>query len=223
MFFSLFFTCYNVDVTWLDEIAEGLKNLTRSLNGVILNLMSIIWEKDPGAVKMKNDKLVIYLRSVLRQVSYSIGWVAGRLIKKEKVSDDEVTLNKLNILQGGIENRFIPGLSQATKIQIEGSFKITGDKELQKLALTEASQIQRTEEDQFLSDIISGSDSVSLALQVLHQALLTKIPMCAFARIGGESGMQISRAAYAVILKFTEKIFNFEAFCDNVKLMAVDI
>lgn len=147
MFFSLFFTCYNVDVTWLDEIAEGLKNLTRSLNGVILNLMSIIWEKDPGAVKMKNDKLVIYLRCVLRQVSYSIGWVAGRLIKKEKVSDDEVTLNKLNILQGGIENRFIPGLSQATKIQIEGSFKITGDKELQKLALTEASQIQRTEED----------------------------------------------------------------------------
>ena len=66
MFFSLFFTCYNVDVPWLDEIAEGLKNLTRSLNGVILNLMSIIWEKDPGAVKMKNDKLVIYLRCVLR-------------------------------------------------------------------------------------------------------------------------------------------------------------
>ena len=66
MFFSLFFTCYNVDVTWLDEIAEGLKNLTRSLNGVILNLMSIIWEKDPGAVKMKKDKLVIYLRNVLR-------------------------------------------------------------------------------------------------------------------------------------------------------------
>ena len=74
-----------------------------------------------------------------------------------------------------------------------------------------------------MSDIISGSDSVSLALQVLHQALLTKIPMCAFARIGGEYGMQISRAAFAVILKFTEKIFNFEAFCDNVKLMAVDI
>lgn len=35
--------------------------------------------------------------------------------------------------------------------------------------------------------------------------------------------MQISRAAFAVILKFTEKIFNFEAFCDNVKLMAVDV
>jgi hypothetical protein len=37
-------------------------------------------------------------------------------------------LSKLNVLQGGIEDRFIPGLSNSTKIQIEGSFKITGDK-----------------------------------------------------------------------------------------------
>jgi hypothetical protein len=45
------------------------------------------------------------------------------------------------VLQGGIENRFIPDLSQPTKIQIEGSYKITGDKELQKLALQDASAI----------------------------------------------------------------------------------
>ena len=48
---------------------------------------------------------------------------------REKKEEDE-TLSTVNILQGGIENRFIPGLSETTKMQIEGSFKITGDKEL---------------------------------------------------------------------------------------------
>jgi hypothetical protein len=36
--FSLFFSSFEVDVTWLDEIAEGLKHTTTSLNNAILNL-----------------------------------------------------------------------------------------------------------------------------------------------------------------------------------------
>jgi hypothetical protein len=43
-------------------------------------------------------------------------------------------LAKLNILQGGIEPRFIPALSSETKLQIEGSFKITLDETLKILA-----------------------------------------------------------------------------------------
>lgn len=65
---------------------------------------------------------------MLRQLSYTIGWVAGRLIQRKQDEEEDSTLSKLNVLQGGIENRFIPGLSEPTKIQIEGSFKITGDK-----------------------------------------------------------------------------------------------
>ena len=41
-------------------------------------------------------------------------------------SEERKNLSQLNILQGGIEARFIPSLSQETKRQIEGSFKITG-------------------------------------------------------------------------------------------------
>ena len=88
---------------------------------------------------LDDDELVVYLQNVLRQISYTIGWVAGRLIQQKQDENDE--LSKLNVLQGGIENRFIPDLSQPTKIQIEGSYKITGDKELQKLALQDASAI----------------------------------------------------------------------------------
>lgn len=32
MLFSLFFTSFEVDVTWLDEIAEGLKHILTAVN-----------------------------------------------------------------------------------------------------------------------------------------------------------------------------------------------
>jgi hypothetical protein len=53
--------------------------------------------------------LVIYLQHVLRQISYTIGWVSGRLIQQKQ--DENDTLSKLNVLQGGIEDRFIPDLT----------------------------------------------------------------------------------------------------------------
>ena len=53
----------------------------------------------------------------------------------EQEHDDEMSkqkevkelLNKLPIIKGGIESRFIPNFSQDTKNLIEGFFKITQD------------------------------------------------------------------------------------------------
>ena len=68
-------------------------------------------------------------------VCYAIGIVTYRLVQLNKdESDERKNLSKLNILQGSIEPRFIPSLSQETKEQIEGSFKITKDVQLQALA-----------------------------------------------------------------------------------------
>lgn len=65
----------------------------------------------------------------LRAICYNIGVVAYRLIHLNKdESEDSKRMQKMNILQGGIEARFIPSLSKATKTQIEGSFKITNDR-----------------------------------------------------------------------------------------------
>ena len=44
-------------------------------------------------------------------------------------------INKINIYQGGIENRFIPSLSGDTKHLIEGFFKISNDQDLRTYAL----------------------------------------------------------------------------------------
>ena len=62
-------------------------------------------------------------------------------------------LSKLNVLQGGFENRFIPELSAETKSQIEVSYKITGDKELQSLSKKSTRDILHTSEDELLSNI----------------------------------------------------------------------
>ena len=50
-------------------------------------------------------------------VCYGIGVVAYRLIQlNQSESDDRKNLSKLNILQGGVEVRFIPSLTQETKM-----------------------------------------------------------------------------------------------------------
>lgn len=72
----------------------------------------------------------------MRQCLYTLGVVAHQLIspkdaeeeKKEltqKEKDNKVDFSKLTMLQGGLENRFIPELSNKTKEYIEGFFKIT--------------------------------------------------------------------------------------------------
>ena len=96
MFFCLFFTSYKVEVTWLDEIAEGLKNVTTSLNNAILSIKGIVINNDPSVTLEDND-CVQYLQKVLRQICYTIGWVAGRLIQRDASGEDE-TLSKLNVL-----------------------------------------------------------------------------------------------------------------------------
>ena len=36
LFMSLAFTCYEVEVTWLNEMAEALKNVCSAINAVLL-------------------------------------------------------------------------------------------------------------------------------------------------------------------------------------------
>lgn len=57
-------------------------------------------------------------------LNYTMSVVGSRLI------DSDVTVPKhfrIELLSGGFQDRFIPSLSDETKRQIEGSFKITGD------------------------------------------------------------------------------------------------
>ena len=50
--------------------------------------------------------------------------------------------------------------------------------------------------------------NIGFALELLQYALTTKMPMVPHARLNPEYGMQISRAAFAVMLKFADKLGN---------------
>jgi len=60
MLFSLFFASFEVDITWLDEIAEGLKHMTTALNNSILNLKNIQLDSNPD-FSLDDNKFVVFL------------------------------------------------------------------------------------------------------------------------------------------------------------------
>ena len=127
LMFSLMVCAHKADVTWLDEIAEALRNCAEALDFYIIMTQNIPFS---GLKKIgESDTFIKVIDQSQRAVCYAIGHVSYRLILLN-VDDGEESkkLSKLSLLQGGIESRFIPSLSRETKLQIEGSFKITNDK-----------------------------------------------------------------------------------------------
>ena len=74
---------------------------------------------------LAQSKSLAFLQSSMRMLTNTICQISSKLCK-QGVVDNKVS--KLEILSGGFEQKFIPALSQETKLQIEGSFKMTGDK-----------------------------------------------------------------------------------------------
>ena len=127
MKFALMLVNFDPDITWLDEVTEALKNTITSLNDYVIFSHNI-----PIKIKRSlfdSDSFLKFVHFTQRQLGYTIGIVTYRLIQMEDLEQSSglAALNKLNILQGGIEDRFIPTLSDETRKQIEGSFKITAD------------------------------------------------------------------------------------------------
>ena len=69
--FCLMFCTYNVDITWLDEIAEGIKNVATQLSN-----FTIFTQNLPVKIKKSfrlQDPVTKFLSESLRQITYTIG------------------------------------------------------------------------------------------------------------------------------------------------------
>lgn len=75
-------------------------------------------------------------------------------------------------------------------------------------------QVPILPDDEFLSSIVESDAAVDEATEltfgVLQQSLLQKIPVCSFAKLGGDDGMRLAKSAFAVLLKFSESIQSFQ-------------
>ena len=63
-FMTISFSSFHSDVTWLDEIAEGVKNVMRSLNTVIIRLQGV--KDSHGKHPLEGSSIEDYLQSLLR-------------------------------------------------------------------------------------------------------------------------------------------------------------
>ena len=61
-----------------------------------------------------------------------------------------------------------------------------------------------------------------MVLQVLQQGLLRKKPPCVFARLSGQDGAKLTRAAFGTMLKFCDKIESFLKLTEDIAKMARD-
>jgi len=96
---------------------------------------------------------------------------------------------------------------------MEGFFKITQDDHLRDLSLKKKEEVESTEDDDLLGRIVErsgnpknnsldGIDYIDQTLEVLQQAVYQKRgPLL---KVGGVNGMRLSRAAFAVVIKFSE-------------------
>ena len=132
-------------------------------------------------------------------------------------------------MQGGLENRFIPELSTETKRSIQGFFRITQDEQLKALAEQEASDVILTEDDIILDRIVSPGaevdpshlsiDGVNYMEQTINvlQAVACQRRGELLMRVGGDDGMRLARAAFAVIIKFSEQVGIFTTVWNAVE------
>ena len=134
-----YFDFIEVEISKLDEISKGLKIIITAMNAYFLFIKSL----DPILYgKASLAKTTERIEYILRMACYTLGIVSNKLITsddKEKEEEESATksridFTKLIILQGGLENRFIPELSSGTKTMIQGFFRITQDEQLKALA-----------------------------------------------------------------------------------------
>lgn len=57
-------------------------------------------------------------------------------------------------------------------------------------------------------------------MNVLQAHLETKIPMVPFARLNGAQGFRLSRAAFAVMIKFNDLLDDFTMLTDCISMEA---
>jgi hypothetical protein len=126
--------------------------------------------------------------------------------KKEKETVNEKMQDLIiqsNLLSGGIENRFVTLFSSETQTSLQDLIKISHDDTLQTLLTNKG---ERNEDDDILLSLIQeGKDErVDRLIKYLQNALETKRPFVPYARLSGADGMRLSRAAFAVMIKFSE-------------------
>lgn len=136
------------------------------------------------------------------------------------MGDDDLIL-KSKLLSGGMEDRYLSLFNTKALEKIEILNELSRDDKMATLVKQVSQSAVATDEDQILLAAIEPSKNewVDKLVQVLQHCLFTKRPMVPHARVGGDQGMQLARAAFAVIVKFSDLTLDLVTIIDEVEIM----
>ena len=122
-----------------------------------------------------------------------------------------------NLISGGMEERHLSSISDPTKEKMIGLAGLIQDKKLIE-ALNGMEDTMESLNDPVLNAIIidGEDDEVDYVIGLLQAALEQRRPPVTYARLGGMNGLKLSRAAFAVMLKFSDVLDDFVALKDEV-------
>ena len=79
-----------------------------------------------------------------------------------------------------------------------------------------------TADDDLIDQILhqGKEEDTDEVLRLIQRIVETKIPMIPYARLGGANGLRMTRAAFAVMRKFSDLLEDFMALADAVAMQA---
>jgi hypothetical protein len=132
-----------------------------------------------------------------------------------------------NLLSGGIETKHLKDFSKEARDALIGYADCMDDDNLKQALTAESAKSQGSSKlaevlkasstDPLYAVIFPGKDEdTDLTIQCLQFILERKMPMVPFARLGGADGLGMSRAAFAVMIKFSDLLDDFLVLVDTV-------
>ncbi|CDW82480.1 hect e3 ubiquitin [Stylonychia lemnae] len=219
------FSIYTNSFSLIKSKVTLIHTLTSSVMGVLQSISD--YNKMRAAHKKRfkagknNDDLHSMLRSYNRQACKLIGTIAYKLIKvKEDVKEADVAAEQAkksqkeaqydliiqsDLLSGGLQAKYLNLFSVDTQAQITELINVIQDKRLKSFNTERSNSSFETEDEKLVSSTIykGKNDNVDRLIAYLQQLLERKVPMVPYARLGGEDGMRLTRAAFAVMIKFS--------------------
>ena len=231
------FGVFKIKTNLLPSICHSSSDILREIS-LFNTLMKKHSEKVTSYASDK-DRFKAFLDSFSRSLSWFVGQTAYKLIKVKKeeekkdkeegASNSKEEIEKMhdliiqsNLLSGGIENRNIHLFSEDSQAQIEDLIKISQDNSLLELMKVKTGA---NDDDKLISALIHSGENqmVDKLVGYLQNFLETKRPFVPHARLGGIDGMRMSRAAFGVMIKFSDLTDTIQTLVDEIDLQWMDL
>ena len=127
------------------------------------------------------------------------------------------------LLHGGLENTFINSFSVETKQKITEILLLSQDNSLSEL-ITRSNSTTVGEDRIFGEVMTQGKNEIcDLLIKVLQYCFEMQVPAVSYAKQGGEAGLRLTRAAFAVMAKYSQMGSKLENMVNEIDILETEL